>query len=279
MTQAAVYIGWDVGGWEGEADGLAALAWAGDGFLRPLGRPVRLGLKPLLCSSQFSVDTLLECCHAGREWERAVIAIDANLGWPLEFAALVSGNWTPATQYLPAADGREIDNAFAFRFCDRVIHRLCGKKPLSATFDRLGNNCTKAMVGCRLLTASECARVAVAAGSPGPVTLIEAYPALWKTGARKASPPLDEAAAALAQCHLPPPGSDQADALLCALTAACYDNQARSLGCTLPEVLFPEHPAVWQGDGGELRRRVEAEGWAFFPTSAMTRGAGDGKVP
>lgn len=275
MPKRAVYIGWDVGGWEGEADGVAALRWADEGFLRPAGRPVCLGLKSLLCSSRFSVDALLDCCGAAGPWERAVIGIDANLGWPLEFLELVSGSPTPGAQYLPAAGEREIDNALAFRSCDRVIHRLCGKKPLSATFDRLGNNCTKAMVGCRLLAASDGAAIAVMAGAPGRATVVEAYPALWKTGARKASPLLPEAASALAGCHLPAPGSDEADALLCALTAACYDNQARSLGRPLPALLFPEDPAVRDGDEGEIRRRAEAEGWAFWPAAAAKRDDGN----
>lgn len=40
---------------------------------------------------------------------------------------------------------REIDNFLAYRETERYIYKVFGKKPLSASFDKLGNNSTAAI--------------------------------------------------------------------------------------------------------------------------------------
>ena len=272
MQPKVLYLGWDVGGWEGARDGLAVLMTDARGTLRLAKAPVRVGLKPLLCSGGLSVDDLLSACDCREPWDRMVLGIDAPLGWPAQFARSVIETPAAVPIYLPAPDAGEIANRLAYRWCDRVIHQACGKKPLSATFDRLGNNCTKAITACRLLAANDRARPAEDRVPEAPVTFLEAYPALWKAGAGKTGDPVVGAAAALAACHLPAAGSDELDAVLCALTAACYDNRARDLGLSLPQVAFPEDFAHVAEDPPE--EIIAAEGWAYFPLdAAITRGA------
>ena len=79
-----------------------------------------------------------------------MIGIDAPLGWPAEFVRLVGRAPNHARPYLPPAGG-EFESRLAYRYTDRAVHRRCGKKPLSAAFDKLGNNATKAIAVCQLL--------------------------------------------------------------------------------------------------------------------------------
>lgn len=269
MPEDAVYIGWDVGGWEGSRDALAAVVWGGHGAIELAGAPARVCLRDVLVSGRCSVDDLLAQCGAKCSWSRAVIGIDAPLGWPDEFARHVATPLSRAPTYWPREPG-EIGNRLAYRCCDRVVHERCGKKPMSAVFDRLGNNATKALTACRMLAAAHKALVSPQQGLTGRVILIEAYPALWKQGAAKAGKPVDAAAAALSECAMPAAGSDELDALLAALSAACYDNQVRELGLGLPALHMPDDV---QPDGaGKVipRETICREGWIYFPRSALT---------
>lgn len=56
-----------------------------------------------------------------------------------------------------------------------------------------------------------------------------------------------------------------ADAVLCALTAACYDSQVRELGLGVPQLWPPEDElamADHEPDGAEL---VRQKAWIYFP--------------
>lgn len=115
-----------------------------------------------------------------------------------------------------AVPQREIDNPYAYRDCERWLHQQYGKKPLSATFDRLGNNATLALsmlprLGDLLLVPRQQPHADRA--------VLEVYPALAKV-AGKASPARAEIVASL-----PPDvvaGTDRYDAALCALMALQY---------------------------------------------------------
>ena len=75
---------------------------------------------------------------------RLALGIDAPLAFPRALADLLAGwgSGFPVPQ-------REIDNPYAYRDCERWLYQHYGKKPLSATFDRLGNNATLALPCCR----------------------------------------------------------------------------------------------------------------------------------
>jgi len=262
-----LYIGWDVGGWEGCHDGLAVLRWSRAGRLERCGQPKRLRLRESIAKREFSIASLLKACDAPGSWGRVVVGIDAPLGWPVEFARLIRGGLSDRGGYVPGPGG-EIENRLAYRLCDRVIYRRCRKKPLSAAFDRLGGNASKAMVGCRLLSASDGAVLVPQGGVAGRVTLCEAYPALWKEGTSRKGCVCSEALAVLGRDDLPEPGTDELDAVLCALTAACYDNQADGLGKPLPELYLPEDEWAASEEHG-VAELVAQEGWAYFPKSAL----------
>jgi hypothetical protein len=265
--EPALYIGWDVGGWEGCHDGLAVLRWSRADRLELCGQPKCLRLRGSMASREFSVAGLLRACDAPEAWERVVVGIDAPLGWPVEFARLVGAHFADCGVYVPGPGG-EIENRLAYRLCDRVIYRRCRKKPLSAPFDRLGGNASKAMVGCRLLSASDGAVLVPQAGSGGRVTLCEAYPALWKEGSSRKGSVTRQVLAVLQGDRLPEPGTDELDAVLCALTAACYDNQTRGLGRPLPELYLPEDERAVSEEPG-IAELVAQEGWVYFPKSAL----------
>ncbi len=263
----ALFIGWDVGGWEGCHDGLAVLRWSPANRLEFCGQPACLRLRDSMAERSFSVASLLRACGVSGPWGRVVVGIDAPLGWPVEFARLIGADLSDRGAYVPGIGG-EIENRLAYRLCDRVIYRRCRKKPLSAAFDRLGGNASKAMVGCRLLSDSDGAVLVPQAGRGGRVTLCEAYPALWKEGSSKKGSACREALAVLQGDRLPEPGTDELDAVLCALTAACYDNHVNGLGRRLPELHLPEDEFTESAEQG-IAELVAQEGWAYFPKSAL----------
>lgn len=71
---------------------------------------------------------------------RLALGIDAPLAFPRALGNLLAGRGVEC-----AVPQREIDNPYAYRDCERWLHQQYGKKPLSATFDRLGNNATLAL--------------------------------------------------------------------------------------------------------------------------------------
>jgi predicted nuclease with RNAse H fold len=264
-----LHIGWDVGGWEGSHDGLAALRWAGDGHLKLCAEPRCVRLSDEL-GNEFGVEDLLAACGVAQPRNRVVIGIDAPLGWPAEFVRLVKGSSQQTDPYLPKRRG-EIGNRLAYRHTDRVVHCRFRKKPLSAAFDKLGNNATKAITLCHLLRRNSGAVIVPQEEDAGqPVVICEAYPALWKEGGARDGALLASAAEALARVHMPALGTDEADAVLCALTAACYDNQTRGLGRELPALWFPgDEPTGVDGEPDEAGI-VRQEGWIYYPSIARS---------
>jgi predicted nuclease with RNAse H fold len=267
VNQAStLYLGWDVGGWEGSRDGLAVLRWTQTGRLELASAPTRVRLADLM-NERFGAHDLLRAAGLDTPWDRVVIGIDAPLGWPAEFVRLVGSAPQLTSPYLPGPGG-EIENRLAYRYTDRVVRRRWGKKPLSAAFDKLGNNATKAITLCQLLHGNCGAVVVPQEEQDGQgVVICEAYPALWKQDARRDGPLLAPAAEALASLPMPSFGTHEADAVLCALTAAWYDNQVRGLRQNLSELWFPEDEfamADCEADGAEL---VRQEGWIYFPST------------
>ena len=91
----------------------------------------------------------------------------------------------------PIIEAIEIDNPLAYRETDRHVYRAFGKKPLSGSFDKLGNNATVAMVYTRRLSATGQLRV-MPFDEPliGIPTAIEVYPALLKSKVQAAMAPV-----------------------------------------------------------------------------------------
>jgi hypothetical protein len=119
-----------------------------------------------------------------------------------------------------------------------------GKKPLSASFDKLGNNATVAMAltrrwrdheGFRVLPYDEL--------GDGRRVVIETYPALFK----RKGVVVERARSLLPEGLVD--GSDEKDATICALVAAAYANASDP---PLPKIVGPE--------------AAGCDGWIFAPS-------------
>ena len=126
----AIGIGWDVRGWQGSAQAVAVVGWQ--------AREQRLhwfGVSPLFrLSSRVApdLDALLRPALHDEIHLLQVLAcpqlalgIDAPLAFPRALGELLAGRATEC-----AVPQREIDNPYAYRDCERWLHRQYGKKPL-----------------------------------------------------------------------------------------------------------------------------------------------------
>ncbi|MGL5225276.1 MAG: DUF429 domain-containing protein [Aeromonas sp.] len=237
---SAIGIGWDVRGWQGSAQAVAVvgwhaqsqqLHWLGVSPLFRLSSRVAPDLAALLRPA-LQDEGLLQQVSA---CQQLALGIDAPLAFPRALRDLLNGQ---ALSY-PAPE-REIDNPYAYRDCERWIYQQYGKKPLSATFDRLGNNATLAMS--MLPQLRELTQVPCTSGHALRAVL-EVYPALAKV-AGKASPARPALAALLPDGVVA--GTDRYDAALCALMALQY--AAAGLVTPLPPLVEPcAHMRVDEG--------------------------------
>lgn len=164
--------------------------------------------------------------------------------FPVAFQQLVCGE-VPRTANPPT----EIDSPLAYRECERFIYRTYDKKPLSAPFDKLGNNATVAMVFAgRWRMQDGFSILPFAEPSDRGREIIEVYPALAKVDGR--------AGRRIEQ--LLPRGldatSDEYDAAICAVMAAAH-------ACGELDVELP--PLV--GPPPELAANAKREGWIYAP--------------
>ncbi|MGL4716434.1 MAG: DUF429 domain-containing protein, partial [Aeromonas sp.] len=166
------------------------------------------------------------------------LGIDAPLAFPRALRDLLNGQ--PRSCAVPE---REIDNPYAYRDCERWLYQQYGKKPLSATFDRLGNNATLAL---SMLPQLSDLQLVPKVQEQASRAVLEVYPALTKV-AGKASPARPALAALLPAEVLV--GTDRYDAALCALMALQYAADGKV--AALPKLVSPP---------GEMARD---EGWVY----------------
>ena len=267
-------IGWDVGGWMGKKQGVAVAQWRpGTGGVQWLGTPTSFKLpaerlitpSDLLGYAGLAVGLL--------DGHIVVVAIDAPLGFPADFSQFLSG-WPFAAGRLSVAAGRperEIDNRLAYRATDRHIHDTfrvvrdgvvgtAAKKPLSATFDKLGNNGTVAISHVRMWREHHGFVVRPMDESDGGDRhVIEVYPALLKEkrhGLRgqRVQERFQHLLADLDAGVLE--GTDAHDAAICAALAVCLAVDGRG---GLPKLVGPSGL-----DGVDLAT-VKREGWIYYP--------------
>jgi len=246
----------------GRKQGVAITEWSPHS-IRYLGKPAsfRLPAGALLTPAD-----LLEVGGVDPrqlELQRAVIAVDAPLGFPERFRSLV-GSWPnpkDSGELMVTRPDREIDNPHAYRATDRHIYQHFSgasagqKKPLSATFDRLGNNATVALEHAQFWRQNH--SVAVLPFDPlgaAQTLVFEAYPALVKARLNAKEAGLDPAFAR----HFPQPpadlvpGSDELDALICSLFAVCL---AADGSTGIPRLVGPPDRAD----------APKHEGWIYYP--------------
>ena len=241
-----IAIGWDVRGWRGGDQAVAILSFgAGSSAPEWLGISERFQFvpgEPLSLQSlvgQVPGESLSALDLAGAA---VVVGIDAPLAFPARFVSLLKSENQSA--YCPP--GREIDNVFAYRDCERWILEKHAKKPVSATYDKLGNNATQAMCLAQAL-GEEGFRVVPQETSVSELAVIEVYPGITKRGKKKS-----DRAIAPVECHLPDnlvPGTDPYDAAICAILAAVFAGKGGELGLPGLVDLQPGYDA--------------AEGWVY----------------
>ncbi|SDI26533.1 Protein of unknown function [Natribacillus halophilus] len=173
-----------------------------------------------------------------------IIGVDAPLGYPKEFVRFINGGAHP-----PRKPQKDIHNPLAYRYTDQVIHEALGKKPMSAAFDRIGNNTTVAIQHTRMWEENDHFKVYPMAeqSEKDSRIIIEVYPALVKKS--KTS----QASEALRK-YLPAgirPGTDAYDASICALYAIAYGTN----GALLPKLVHPPEHA---------NHVVKKEGWIYY---------------
>ncbi|MGY3924977.1 DUF429 domain-containing protein [Aeromonas jandaei] len=228
---SAIGIGWDVRGWQGSAQAVAVVGWQADS-----NRLHWLGVSPLFRLSSRVAPDLAALLRPALQDEallaqvaacpQLALGIDAPLAFPRALRDLLNGR--PLSCAVPE---REIDNPYAYRDCERWLHQQYGKKPLSATFDRLGNNATLAL---SMLPNLADLQLVPTVASQACRAVLEVYPALAKV-AGKASPARPELAALLPADVVP--DTDRYDAALCALMALQYAAGGRV--AQLPALLTP----------------------------------------
>ena len=140
--QSKIVIGWDVRGWMSNEQAVAVLALSGSSiewlgycerFKFPRSEPLSLCSLLTPAFSSHILTSVMDCTEI-------VVAIDAPLAFSSGFCALLNGE---AHQNSPP--GTEIDNPLAYRACERWVRDQFNKKPLSASFDKLGNNASLAI--------------------------------------------------------------------------------------------------------------------------------------
>ncbi len=249
-TKPSLAIGWDVGGWLGRKQGVAVIELYA-GSWRYIGEPRCFRARDLAGGSVMALiragwpdapDDLLERY-------RIAVAIDSPLAFPIAFQRLLNGDFPQAPQ--PA---REIESLLAYRACDRYVAAEHRKKPLSASFDKLGNNATVAMVTTQRWREREGFRMLpFDPRTDAEREIIEVYPALVK----RDGVPVPRARALLPTG--PRDGSDEQDAAICALFALAH---LEAGDVRLPPLVSPCLPL------DEIM-----DGWIYAPPRSWIDGA------
>jgi predicted nuclease with RNAse H fold len=238
-------LGWDVGGWMGNNHGFSIIHWDYDKKdFKWLGEAVELRIP---ADSIFSLDYIIEKITKRNDIDLfdfdIVIGVDAPLRFPKEFKEFINGN----SQEFKRPE-KEIYNPLAYRKTDVHIYETLGKKPLSAVFDRLGTNCTAAMVHIQKWMEEYDLSLQPIIDKENNRDIIEVYPALLK--ASKYSP-ADEPFKTLLPDSVSA-GTDAYDAALCAIMALAYG--AADAFAELPNLVHPK----------QIDEDIKEEGWIYY---------------
>ena len=229
MIKEVIAIGWDVGGWLGKKQATAVarfhnkkLEWLGVSPAFAFDKKAAPGFAELATPAVGD-----ELAGKLRKSSNIIIGVDAPLAFPRGFLSFLR-NPGVAKVEIPES---EINNPLAYRDCERWINETYGKKPLSASFDKLGNNATLALSTVARLRKDNFVLIPQKS-SRANRGIIEVYPGLLKITKTRVARAIPEVAA-----HLPKhvrPGSDEYDACLCAIIAAVFRVGGKALG--LPDV-------------------------------------------
>jgi hypothetical protein len=198
---------------------------------------------------------------------KIIVAIDAALAWPVDFARLVAKS-PEGVEYDRRRFDSAIANPYLYRQTERFIkaHVRKGKDPLTAPGDKFGNNSSKA----QMLVAWFRTKLHDAYRPPfegwdvgrareSQYTIIEVYPDASRQSKQFQKlkwPPYPEEMKVVGN-------KDIADAKICAMTGVCY---AMEVGVMERR---PEYPPIYLPDHlfiEDLRKdAIPKEGWIFAP--------------
>ncbi|CDX02977.1 Hypothetical protein DPCES_3090 [Desulfitobacterium hafniense] len=238
-------IGWDVGGWAGDKQGIAAVQWNLDsdtidwiGIPRQISIPIGSMITP-----NYIVSQITESSNPDFDNEsQVIIGVDAPLGYPTDFLKLLSGNLSNFTR-----PQREIDNSLAYRETDKHIFNEFNKKPLSHVFDKLGNNSTVAITHIQYWQDYGYSIHPRNKSVNDQKVIIEVYPALVKSSrSSEAKDPIKQLLPSNLQT-----GTDAYDAAICAIMAIAYGAEGRLRN--IPKLIEP--PTISEA--------IMAEGWIY----------------
>ncbi len=227
-------IGWDVRGWRSTKQatavaclraGAKSIDWLGHSKLFGFGNGTTPGFMALT-EPAVGKDLAIKLNKSSQ----IAIAIDAPLAFPAQFQKLLIGT----AKNIPVA-ASEIENPLAYRDCERWIKNEFGKKPLSASFDKLGNNASLAIAVTQKLHQEGYTLAPQKSTSPDRA-VIEVYPGIVKIDFKRDNPALP----ALAK-YIPGDlklGTDEYDAAICAVLALLFLGAGQNL--SLPDLTsFP----------------------------------------
>ncbi|HOZ14759.1 MAG TPA: hypothetical protein PK784_08230 [Tenuifilaceae bacterium] len=169
------YIGWDVGGWNCEKnsksrDAIVIL----DANGCKIGEAFRVNLRNYIIESKNTLDfvsnifTLCDLEQKFNESSKAILAIDAPLGFSKGFKELLAGNITDNIN-------KHQENPYLFRTTEKFLFEK-EFTPLSSVKDRIGSQTTKAMHVVAKFT-PKIKSCGVWQDENGLLTVIETYPA------------------------------------------------------------------------------------------------------
>lgn len=247
MSDNIFALGWDVGGWMGKnnsfvlveiCDNRDQLKW----FFSENNFQIKH-------NELFNLNDVFKKLYKKDLPEKISLAIgiDAPLTFPREFINFL----TNRDKYISKPE-KEIFNHLAYRRTDRYIYKKYGKKPLSATFDRLGNNATVAISHIRYWSKDYNIEINQDKFLKEKINIIESYPALLK-------PKKYERAFNKIDQIIPDEifkGTDQYDAALCALMAAQFGSENSFKG--LPKLKYPpSEEEIYKKEGWIYHFKIE----------------------
>ncbi len=239
MSDNVYALGWDVGGWMGNSNSFVLIEALNGG--KQMKWHFSKKNYQLKNDSLFELDQIVNdlAQKTLSEINTLIIGIDAPLTFPSQFI-----NFLNQEEMYIKKPSKEIFNPLAYRATDRYIYNKYGKKPLSATFDRLGNNTTVAISHLRYWKQKHLINLDFTELEKNRINVIETYPALCKPSKfAKAFKELNNFIPATIK-----EGTDQYDAALCALMAVQFGSENKFK--ILPSlVLPPDSDEVYSKEG------------------------------
>ncbi|WP_221564865.1 DUF429 domain-containing protein [Alkalihalobacillus sp. TS-13] len=239
-------IGWDVGGWMGTKQGIAACTFNTQSKeLQWIGKPKNTKIIDHTLWTPQNIIHQLDHSVSIEDFDTTVLGIDASLGFPLEYKKLVNNERTSVEK-----PSKEIFNPYAYRETERHVYERFGKKPLSAPFDKLGNNATLAITYAMNWYHEQSFVIhPQQRWTRGDKVIIEVYPALIKSF--KPSD-IKNKILSLIPDNIPI-HTDAYDAAICALLALLYAGNGEVL-----KNIFLKEPCI------KLETATQ-EGWIYYP--------------